>query len=73
MIATGNSFAAPHMAGIIALLLEEGPDLSPFEVKAVLAGLASEPYPEVLRRGGRRRRRRAEVTPDVTPGEGSEP
>ncbi len=57
MIGTGNSFAAPHLAGIIALLVEGAPDLSPFEVKAALAALASRPDPAGL--PGNRRRRSA--------------
>jgi subtilisin len=37
---TGNSFAAPHITGVVALLLAKHPDLRPYEVKAVLAALA---------------------------------
>lgn len=40
--ATGNSFAAPHVAGIIALILAKHPGLTPFQVKTVLAALAAE-------------------------------
>lgn len=36
MVATGNSFAAPHVAGMVALLLSKHPGLTPFQVKAVL-------------------------------------
>ena len=43
MIATGNSFAAPHIAGYAALVRAKHPAASPFEVKAILAGTASEP------------------------------
>jgi subtilisin family serine protease len=43
MMATGNSFAAPHVAGLVALLLEREPALSPFEVKSALAALAAAP------------------------------
>jgi subtilisin len=39
--ATGNSFAAPHVAGLIALLLAKHPGLTPFQVKTVLAGIAA--------------------------------
>ncbi len=39
-VATGNSFAAPHIAGLVALLLSKHPGLTPFEVKAILAALA---------------------------------
>jgi subtilisin len=34
--ATGNSFAAPHVAGMAALIRSKHPDLSPFQIKAVL-------------------------------------
>lgn len=50
-VATGNSFAAPHVAGIVALILSKHPGLSPFEVKAILASVADNP--------GRRASRRA--------------
>lgn len=39
---TGNSFACPHIAGIIALLLEEYPGLTPFEVKTLLYSIAKQ-------------------------------
>jgi subtilisin family serine protease len=45
MIATGNSFAAPHIAGIVALIRSRHPGISPFEVKAVLAATATRPGP----------------------------
>jgi subtilisin len=38
--ATGNSFAAPHIAGLITRLLGKHPDLTPFQVKSVLMALA---------------------------------
>lgn len=38
--ATGNSFAAPHVAGLAALLLSKHPGLTAFQVKAVLQALA---------------------------------
>ena len=41
--ATGNSFAAPHVAGHAALIRARHPGASPFEVKAMLAATASEP------------------------------
>ncbi|MEJ7710326.1 MAG: S8 family serine peptidase [Pyrinomonadaceae bacterium] len=37
---TGNSFAAPHMVGVIALILESYPNLTPFQVKTILYQLA---------------------------------
>lgn len=39
---TGNSFACPHIVGIIALLLESHPGLTPFEVKSALYAIARE-------------------------------
>ncbi|MDQ3689416.1 MAG: S8 family serine peptidase [Chloroflexota bacterium] len=53
-VATGNSFAAPHVAAIVALILSKHPGLSPFEVKAILASVADNP-------GRRRPRSRAAV------------
>jgi subtilisin len=53
-VATGNSFAAPHVAGLIARIVSKHPGLTPFEIKAILASVADNP--------GRRhpwRRRRA--------------
>lgn len=45
MRATGNSFAAPHLAGRAALIRSRHPGASPFEVKAMLAATATEPEP----------------------------
>jgi len=42
-VATGNSFAAPHMCGLVARILSKHPGLTPFEVKTVLAAIASDP------------------------------
>jgi len=39
---TGNSFAAPYITGIIALLLEAQPDLTPFQVKTILYAIAQK-------------------------------
>ena len=41
--ATGNSFAAPHMAGQAARLRSRYPDATPFEIKALLAATADIP------------------------------
>jgi subtilisin len=41
ILATGNSFAAPHIAGLAALIRAKHPGISPFEVKAVLAATAT--------------------------------
>ena len=38
--ASGNSFAAPRVAGLVALLLSKHPGLTPFEVKTVLRAVA---------------------------------
>ena len=43
---TGNSFAAPHLTGICALILGKHPLLTPFQLKSVLyqaAGNISRP------------------------------
>lgn len=39
---TGNSFACPHIVGVIALVLEKHPDLTPFQVKSALYSIAKE-------------------------------
>jgi len=39
--ATGNSFAAPRVAGLVALMLSEHPALTPFEVKTILRAIAT--------------------------------
>ena len=41
--ATGNSFAAPHLAGQAARLRGRYPDASPFEIKTLLAATADDP------------------------------
>lgn len=35
-VSTGNSFAAPHIAGIVALIRAKHPELTPFQIKTVL-------------------------------------
>jgi len=42
-VATGNSFAAPHITGLLALLCARHPGLTPFEAKAILAATADNP------------------------------
>lgn len=43
---TGNSFAAPHVAGLAALIRAKHPDLTSFQVKTVLFACASNAHPE---------------------------
>ncbi|MEZ4597939.1 MAG: S8 family serine peptidase [Chloroflexota bacterium] len=45
-VATGNSFAAPHITGLVALIAAKHPRLTPFELKAVLAATANLPDEE---------------------------
>ena len=42
---TGNSFAAPHIAGIVALIKGNHPELTPFQVKTVLFACAANTSP----------------------------
>jgi subtilisin family serine protease len=39
-VATGNSFAAPHVAAMAALILAKHPGLTPYQVKAVLQAVS---------------------------------
>jgi subtilisin len=43
IVATGNSFAAPHIAAIATLIRSKHPQATPFEVKAILAATANVP------------------------------
>jgi len=36
IVTTGNSFAAPHIAGIVTLIRSKHPELTPFQIKTVL-------------------------------------
>jgi subtilisin len=47
LVATGNSFAAPHVAGMAALLLGKHPGLTPFQVKSVLQAVSDNAEPWV--------------------------
>jgi subtilisin len=38
---TGNSFACPYITGIIALIMETYPNLTPFQIKTILYTIAS--------------------------------
>ena len=40
LTATGNSFAAPHVAGLVARVLGKHPGLTPFQLKTVLHAVA---------------------------------
>lgn len=40
--ANGNSFAGPHMAGIVSLMLSANPELLPWDVKAILIKTAKD-------------------------------
>jgi len=40
LAATGNSFAAPHVAGLVARVLGKHPGLTPFQLKTVLHAVA---------------------------------
>lgn len=39
---TGNSFACPHIVGVIARLLEKHPEMTPFHIKSALYAIARE-------------------------------
>jgi subtilisin family serine protease len=43
-VTTGNSFAAPHIAGIVALICAKHPDLTPFQIKTILFACASNTH-----------------------------
>jgi subtilisin len=39
---TGNSFACPHIVGVIALIIEAYPGLTPFQIKTILYTIARQ-------------------------------
>jgi subtilisin family serine protease len=41
VVCTGNSFAAPHIVGIVALVRAKHPELTPFQIKTVLWACAA--------------------------------
>lgn len=43
IVATGNSFAAPHISGLAARIRSAHPTATPFEVKTILAATATRP------------------------------
>lgn len=59
MRSTGNSYAAPHIAGIAALIRSKHPELRPFQVKTVLWATAANvrEAPRLATRGSRVLRR----------------
>ena len=42
---TGNSFAAPHVSGLVARILSKHPGLTPFQMKTVLHAVADNAQP----------------------------
>jgi subtilisin len=50
MVATGNSFAAPHIAGYAARIRSAHPTATPFEIKTILAATAT-PIPDQVSGG----------------------
>jgi subtilisin family serine protease len=49
---TGNSFAAPHVAGLAARVLAKHPTLTPYELKAVLRSCADNAVTPLANAGG---------------------
>ena len=45
ILATGNSFAAPHVAGLATLIRAKHPGATPFEVKSILAAASNGAKP----------------------------
>lgn len=45
LTATGNSFAAPHIAGLVTKILGKHPGLNLFQVKVILRALAANVHP----------------------------
>jgi subtilisin len=41
VVSTGNSFAAPHVTGLVARMLSKHPQLRPYDVKTILRAVAS--------------------------------
>ncbi|HET6820146.1 MAG TPA: S8 family serine peptidase [Candidatus Limnocylindria bacterium] len=55
-LVTGNSFAAPHITAIVALILAKHPGLTTFEVKSILAAVADNERPGADGGGATRRK-----------------
>ncbi|MCA1721083.1 MAG: S8 family serine peptidase, partial [Actinobacteria bacterium] len=45
IVATGNSYAAPHVSGLVARLLSKHPELTPYGVKTVLRSVSRNAVP----------------------------
>jgi subtilisin len=56
-VATGNSFAAPHITGLLARLRSSYPDATPFEAKSLLAQGAADAAVRTLGSGASDRHR----------------
>jgi subtilisin family serine protease len=41
---TGNSFAAPHVTGLVARMLSKHPELRPYDVKTILRAVATNAH-----------------------------
>lgn len=41
VVSTGNSFAAPHVSGLVARMISKHPQLRPYDVKTILRAVAS--------------------------------
>jgi subtilisin family serine protease len=55
-VSTGNSFAAPHIAGIVALIRAKHPELTPFQIKTVLYASATNAHRDDAARENTKRR-----------------
>jgi subtilisin len=49
---TGNSFACPHVVGIIALIMEAYPNLTPFQIKTILYAIALQNREDLTKEQG---------------------
>ena len=47
LTSTGNSFAAPHITGIVTLICAKHPELTPFQIKTVLMACAANVRPQL--------------------------
>ncbi len=63
IVATGNSFAAPHIAGLATLIRARHPEASPFEIKAILAAVSTAAVAPAVEPGRRSRRPSSKAAP----------